>query len=144
MADPYLDSLATTVDRWSSFVPAGDPLRDALIYILLEATFHNKGITIGRAALPITSSMVIAASPRALELLAYPSVAAYAAAVKRPGFIFADDIVVVEQHIRTKSTTAYDASLLRGDGSGYRRLRLQGWSFLVDRKSYRFVLVWPP
>jgi hypothetical protein len=60
------------------------------------------------------------------ELLGYPDVRAYAVAVRKHGFVYSGDVAVVEQHIRTKSPTAYDVSLLTGDGRGYQRLRLQG------------------
>ncbi len=144
MRDQYLERLPDAVDRWSSVIPPGDPLRDVLLHVLLEATIHNTGITLGRARLPVNTSEIVEASPRALELLAYPSVDAYAAAVRKDGFIYPGDLPVVAQHIRTRSATAYDASLLRGDGSGYRRLRLQGWTFKMDRTDYRIVLIWPP
>jgi hypothetical protein len=144
MGDPYLDSLPTEVDRWSSSIPPGDPLRDVLLHVLLEAAWRNKGVTIGRATLPLAASEIVAASPRALELLGYPDVRAYAVAVRKHGFVYSGDVAVVEQHIRTKSPTAYDVSLLTGDGRGYQRLRLQGWTFNVDRTPYRVVLIWPP
>jgi hypothetical protein len=144
MADPYLDGLSTSVDRWSSYVPAGDPLRDALLHVLIESAINGKGVTIGRVAESITQSEIVAASPRALELLGYPSVAAYAAAAKRDSFIYRGDTPVVRQKHRNKHPDIYDASLLRGDGGGYERFRLQGWSFLVDRTHYRVVLIWRP
>jgi len=140
----YIDDLHLRVARHAGLIHVGVDQLEALLYAIVKVAGENAGLALSFATVPVGNTEILFASPRLLTLLVYPDLAAYQAAVAVPGFVDPADIEVVENHIRHRSSQPYDAGLLRGNGAGYRRLRIQGFTLEVPSSGvYRLSLFTP-
>lgn len=126
---PYLDGLALDAARAKNVLSidraAGDWLLRALMLVAEQE--HRTGLLILVPAVPVSSTVILYASPELLEMLDYPSMAAYQAALTGGTLIHPDDLEVVTQHVSLHDAAMYRARLLRGDGSGnYRDCNITG------------------
>lgn len=133
----YLDALGGSVGGYAAVLQQADIARDFLVFALMA----DVGIVIYEPGETVPANRVRYVNSALLALLHYPDIPTYAAAVSAPGFVHADDLVIVEDHIRHNSTTLYEARYLRGDNAQYRRCRTQGMGFAATSTVLRVTMV---
>lgn len=131
-----LDALSDAADGYVGVTTDATKIRDWLLYAALQ----DLALVVSKAAVPVGTTQVLYTNQQLRTLLKYPDTATYAAAVQAAGFVDPADVAVVERHIRHGSSATYDARLLKGDGSGYRKCRLQGFTFGIGTEVFRISL----
>ncbi len=126
----WWDELETQVSRHAGVIQ-GDDILQAMSWLASELSEPNTGFVSSIPTVPLTGTEVLKVNAALLNLLNYPDPAAYQAALSGGSFVHADDLDIVTAHVTWKSSAVYDARLLKGDGSGYKKCRIQGFSFLV-------------
>lgn len=107
-----------------------------LLHVLHELTRprvapdNPRGLVIYEPRTPFVTSVWHVVSQQVLTDLNYDDLAAWQAAAGAAGFIHADDLAEVESHVNplAPSPAIYDPRILRGNATGYREMRVQGFN----------------
>ena len=127
MPNTYLDGLALSAGGHIGINKLPAEARDFLAHAILM----DAGIVFSTVADTVASADIHFVNSAALALTKYANLAAYAAAVVLAGFVHTDDLPVVEDHLKHKASTTYDARIKRGDNGQYKKCRIQGLTFAV-------------
>ena len=140
--DAVLDSLAPTTGGFVGPLPSGDSTARYQLYALLKAA-DDAGVVITHPAAPPLGTVILAASPKALDLLNASSVQVLALAWATADFVHPDDEPVWDDHALHRSSAIHGCRLKKANG-GYIDLLVQAASIIVSGEEYRIFLLRTP
>jgi len=139
--DEYLDSLRLKIGWHRGVITAGEPLREALLFVLLEA-MDGAGVLITSPLPELVGSEVLAVNDAYLDILKYDSQEQYQEALSNdPELIHPNDLDMATLHVRHKSSIPYCVRIKRGDENKYRRCQVIGFTMSVNDAEYRLAVL---